>query len=175
MNPSKFQAFLAEQKQQKQESEQVDWQATKQAWLNQANGFVESIKEFLAEFQSDINFEVERVSLTEEYLGSYQVPKLIVRLPKETIEFVPVGTLLIGAHGRYDMKGQAGTVKWVLVPETAEKPTISIRMADEPEPPKTKSNPTELAWKIATPPPHIRYIPFTQESLLEAIMEVSHG
>lgn len=172
MSPNKFQAFLIEQKQQKQESMKVDWQAIKETWIKQAESFLEEVEIFLAEFQPDIKCEFQRVWLTEEYIGRYEVPKLTLHLPKETIEFVPKGALLIGARGRYDMQGSAGSVKWVLVPEAIEKPIILTQLAESAE---FDSQISDLVWKLATPPPHIRYIPFNQETLLEAIMEVSHG
>lgn len=175
MSPDKFRDFLADQKQQHSQEETVDWEAIKVDWQDAADKFISQIESFLAEFSEDIQCERKVVQLSEQYLGEYDIPKLIILLPKEMIELEPIGTNLIAAHGRYDMKGLAGTVKWVLVPENAEKPTISVRIAGEPELPETKPSPSELVWKIATPPPNIRYIPLTQETLLEAIMEVSHG
>ena len=175
MSPDKFRDFLADQKHQHSEEETIDWEAKKLAWQNAADTFITQVKSFLAEFSQDIQCERKMVQLSEQYLGEYAIPKLIIRLPKEMIELEPVGANLIAAHGRYDMKGLAGTVKWVLVPESAEKPTVSVRISGEPELPETKPSPSDLVWKIATPPPNIRYIPLTQETLLEAIMEVSHG
>lgn len=175
MSPDKFRDFLADQKQQHSQVETIDWEAKKVAWQTAAEAFITQVESFLAEFNEDIQCERKVVQLIEEHLGEYGIPKLVIRLPKEMIELEPVGANLIAAHGRYDMKGLAGTVKWVLVPKSAEKPTISVRIAGEPELPETKPSPSELVWKIATPPPNIRYIPLTQETLLEAIMEVSHG
>lgn len=175
MSPDKFRDFLADQKQQHSQVETIDWEAKKVAWQTAAEAFITQVESFLAEFNEDIQCERKVVQLIEEHLGEYGIPKLVIRLPKEMIELEPVGANLIAAHGRYDMKGLAGTVKWVLVPESAEKPTISVRIASEPELPETKPSPSELVWKIATPAPNIRYIPLTREALLEAIMEVSHG
>ncbi len=175
MSPDKFRDFLADQKQQHSQVETIDWEAKKNAWQDAADKFISQIESFLAEFSEDIQCERKEVQLSEQYLGEYAIPKLVIRLPKEMIELEPVGANLIAAHGRYDMKGLAGTVKWVLVPKSAEKPTISVRIAGEPELPETKPSPSELVWKIATPAPNIRYISLTRETLLEAIMEVSHG
>ena len=175
MSPDKFRDFLEGQKQQHSQEETVDWEATKVAWQSAAATFITQVESFLAEFSQDIQCERKMVQLSEQYLGEYDIPQLTIRLPKEVIELKPIGTNLIAAHGRYDMKGLAGTVKWVLVPENAEKPTVSVRISGEPELPEAKPSPSDLVWKIATPPPNIRYIPLTQETLLEAIMEVSHG
>lgn len=175
MSPDKFRDFLADQKQQHSQEETVDWEAIKVDWQDAADKFISQIESFLAEFSQDIQCQRKVVQLSEQYLGEYDIPKLIILLPKEMIELEPIGTNLIAAHGRYDMKGLAGTVKWVLVPKSAEKPTISVRIAGEPELPEAKPSPSELVWKIATPAPNIRYIPLTRETLLEAIMEVSHG
>lgn len=172
MNSKSFQEFLAKQTQVKSAEDQVDWEAKKTEWIKYASDFTDSVTEFLAEF-SEITTQVVDVEITEKNLGTYKAPKLLIRLPKELIELEPVGTLLIGAHGRFDMKGLAGTVKWVLVPENAEKPVIKLNINDEDE--NLASTPEKLTWKLATPAPNIRYLPFNKEILLEAIMEVSHG
>ncbi len=144
MSPDKFRDFLADQKQQHSQVETIDWAAKKVAWQTAAEAFITQVESFLAEFSEDIQCERKVVQLIEEHLGEYGIPKLVIRLPKEMIELEPVGANLIAAHGRYDMKGLAGTVKCVLVPKSAEKPTISVRIAGEPELPEARPSPSEL-------------------------------
>lgn len=175
MTSKDFQEFLAKQSQNKQQDEQIDWDETRNKWIASAREFVAQVQLYLNEFP-EIETEVREIDLTEDKLGTYKAPKLLIRLPKELIELEPIGTVLIGAHGRFDMKGLAGTVKWVLVPENAEKPTIKMTINGEDESSSAAEQVSEkLAWKLATPAPNIRYLPFEKEILLEAIMEVSHG
>ena len=177
MSPDEFREFLESQKQQKASSEQINWQTKKDEWQEYAKKFMDQVKQYLTEFSGDITLEDKTVSLTEDNLGTYDISALSVQLPGQKIEFEPVGTNVIGASGRIDMKGSAGTVKWVLVPESYDKPRISVRANDEPAnlPPKAAAEPENSAWKLATPPPHIRFVDMTKDTLLEAIMEVTHG
>ena len=175
MTTKDFQDFLTKQAQVKSTEDKVDWMARKFEWINYAADFINSVKELLDEFP-EIETTIIEVELEEEKLGVYKAPKLLIQLPKELIELQPVGTLLIGAHGRFDMKGLAGTVKWVLVPENTEKPTIKMTINGEDQGSSVAEQVSEkLAWKLATPAPNIRYLPFNKEIPLEAIMEVSHG
>lgn len=175
MTTKDFQDFLTKQAQVKSAEDKIDWEARKNDWIKYATEFVTDVKNHLAEFE-EIETKISEVDLTEEKLGTYKAPKLLIYLPKEMIELEPIGTLLIGASGRFDMKGLAGTVKWVLVPENTEKPTIKMTINGEDQGSSVAEQVSEkLAWKLATPAPNIRYLPFNKEILLEAIMEVSHG
>lgn len=173
MTSEDFKAFLNKQTQVKKQEDTIDWEAKKTQWIKHANEFVNDVRKYLSEF-SEITTSTVSINITEDKLGSYQAPKLIIHLPKEIIELIPIGTLLIGAHGRFDMKGLAGTVKWVLVPVEAEKPTVKLTINDKDQPADTEES-DKLVWKVATPAPNIRYLSFTKDILLEAIMEVSHG
>lgn len=177
MSPHKFRQFLASQKEAQDEKEVINWTEVKESWQAAANEFVAEIKILLDEFASDIEIKQSEIEITEEELGCYKVPKLEVILPnaKQNIEFTPIGTNLIAAHGRFDMEGVAGKIKWVLVPENADKPMISVRIKSKEIHSDTTETASKLVWKLATPPPHIRYLPLNQETLLEAIMEVSNG
>lgn len=174
MTPNKFQDFLTKQTQKKTVEEQVDWEEIKNEWVARANEFVSRAKEYLTGFEG-VETKVVNVRMMEDRLGEYVAPKLCIELPNELVELVPIGTMLIGAHGRFDLKGLAGTVKWVLVPEGADKPTIRVSIGDDKRKVVESKENEKLAWKLATPPPHIRYLPFDKDIFLEAIMEVSHG
>lgn len=175
MTSKDFREFLAKQSQAKHQEKQVDWDEIRNQWLCAANEFVAQVQHYLNGFP-EIETKVREIDLTEDKLGTYKAPKLLIYLPKEMIELEPAGTLLIGAHGRFDMKGLAGTVKWVLVPENAEKPTIKMTINGEDQGSSVTEQASEkLVWKLATPAPNIRYLPFEKEILLEAIMEISHG
>lgn len=177
MSPHKFRQFLASQKKEQDEKEVINWIEVKERWQMAADEFVAEIKRLLDEFASDIEIKQSEIEITEEELGCYKVPKLEVILPnaKQNIEFIPIGTNLIAAHGRFDMEGVAGKIKWVLVPENADKPMVSVRIQSKETHSDTTEMASKLVWKLATPPPHIRYLPLNQETLLEAIMEVSNG
>lgn len=174
MTTSKFQEFLSKQNQEKKIQEQTDWQKIKSEWQDRATEFVQQAQDFLAEFE-DVKTEVSQVQVIEDNLGEYRVPKLSIHLPKELVELVPIGTLLIGVYGRFDLKGLVGTAKWVLVREETDRPTIKVSVGNDESGTEESTGSKKLAWKLATPPPNIRYLPFEKDIFLEAIMEVSRG
>lgn len=174
MTSEEFKAFLKKQRQDVQKNDAIDWEKRKERWLSYASQFVQEVQQHLSEFSEDLEVNKATAFITEDHLGEYSVPKLLISLPnKELIELQPVGTLLVGAWGRFDLKGLAGTVKFVLVPEDAIKPTVHVSINEEGKRDQLVSD--NLVWRVATPAPNIRYLAFDKEALLQAIMEVSHG
>jgi len=163
------------------EKPEIDWQARLSEWKSYLNKFYELVKGHLHRYVSEgkISLSYEEKSIHEDQLGTYQVKALTVSIGKSKIQFDPIGTVLVAAKGRVDMIGSSGSIKFVLVPKDATGPTVKITIRDlgdeSPPQPELEPFPTEWAWKIATPPPRIRYIPIEEESLFDAIMEVSNG
>lgn len=177
MSPDAFREFLQKQKQQASSEDEIDWAVKRSAWQNEATRFVEQVKAYLSEFSDAIQIEEKQVSLTEEFLGTYQVPSLTLILPAGRVLIKPVGTNLIGASGRIDMEGPEGKVKWVLVPESSERPKITVQIREDIDEPlvTTEDKPEKQVWKLATPPPNIRLVTMTKDTFLEAVMEVANG
>src|ERR1039457_5502159 len=59
--------------------------------------------------------QVEK-EITEEYLGTYRVPELILDIGAETVRFSPKGRNTIGANGRVDLVGELDAMTLVLEP-----------------------------------------------------------
>ena len=101
-------------------------------------------------------------TITEENIGRYEINKMIITMLNQHVTLEPIGSNLIGAYGRIDLKGKKGLVKFVLVPRKFQSPKIivSIRDGEEVPPllPKTDESKLELVWKIATPAPHVKFI-----------------
>ena len=100
-------------------------------------------------------------------------------------EFIPVGTILIGALGRIDMEGPNGIVKYVLVPEISNAPKIETAILSTVEDrkkwkEKQQKEAEEImkankVWKIATPPPNIKYLDLNEDIFFDKLMEVIDG
>jgi hypothetical protein len=89
----------------------------------------------------------------------------------------PVGTNLIGAKGRVDMIGDAGASQIRPGRQKAGRGpgvSVAIKTQDEQRQVEEEKEPddVEWAWKIATPPPRIKYIEVNAESFFDALMEV---
>ena len=159
---------------------EVDWDQKRREWLQYLGQFYERVETFMCQYIDQGSVRVERdgtKELYEEFIGRYTAKTMALEIGRNRIEFDPVGTNLIGAKGRVDMRSAKGTVKFVLVPEDATEigwRTRIILEGDEPE-----SEPVEpvknWVWKIATPPPRVECIELCKESFQDAIMEVVNG
>lgn len=152
---------------------QIDWSQKRDLWIENLMSFYTIVEAFLAEYIASGRISLVRQSMTldEEYIGSYKVDRILIRIGEDSVRLEPIGTNMIGTSGRVDLVGSSGSVKFVLA-----KKGIS-----EPEIPKVSEKGAELAtskdleWKIAKFQPTLRYFPLTAESFFDAIMEVTDG
>jgi hypothetical protein len=87
---------------------------------------------------------------------------------------------LIGSKGRVDVEGPSGKAALALVDKNAVglRPVIRISIVEPKEkrqPEVESSRKIVWVWKIATPPPAVKYIELSAESFYELIMEVSNA
>jgi len=179
MSTNTFDDFITQQRA-INSSSAIDWHAEKTAWLAALDDFYSKVKEFLQPYieQEKIHLEFEPVVLNEEGIGQYDARRASIRFGSHQIRLEPVGTNLIGAKGRVDLVGPCGTVKFVLVEQTADGPSIKVRIetgGDSRLISETMEHSFGWAWKVATPAPRIRYLPLVAESFYDAIMQVTTG
>jgi len=179
MGKQDLQSFINIKKQHAAEEVQIDWEGRKNEWLRHLNALYKDIEKWLSDFENHdmISFEYRDIELNEEYIGLYSVRKMEIKIADELILLTPVGTLLIGAQGRVDVKGKNGTMKFVLVPEQSDSPAIKMPVVVEGETKKaeTPEDGKKLAWKIATPPPTMKYIDLNVDSFSDALLAVAGG
>lgn len=163
----------------------VDWSARRQEWLGFLDHLYQLVEEYLAPYTEadEVKITYSDVQLTEEMIGTYPARAATLFIGEHQVRLQPVGTNLIAARGRVDMIGAYGTVKLMLVPQAATAPEIQVMVS----PPGVgasrgpgedwRANAASLswAWKIATAPPRIRYLPLERESFLDALMEVANA
>ena len=170
-----FDDFVNRQAAEAKETE-VDWEARLKEWKRYLQEFYELVEKHLHKYVSEgkISLDYSEKTIEEERLGTYSARSQTVSIGKNRVRFDPVGTIVVAARGRVDMVGPSGSSKFVLVPKESTGPTIRVTIREEgqdvPEEPALAPV-EEWAWKIATPP----HIPIEEESLFEAIMEVSNG
>lgn len=182
MSIGKFEKFLKEED---TEAIKIDWNKEKDCFIKEIENFYSQVNEFVEPYKEKIRIHNEDYTINEDYLGSYQTIKMILHIKNNDIVFTPIGTNLIGAWGRIDMEGKNGVVKFVLVPKNSSSPkietTILLTREDKKEWQKkqdeiSKNNKeADKVWKISTPPPNIRYISLSQETFIDALMEVING
>jgi hypothetical protein len=181
MTKEEFETFLEQRGQATREAKLIDWESRKRDWLLRLGGFYSTIEGYLAHYKNSGKLKVDRskVPLTEEHIGTYQADAMDISIGSDKVTLAPIGTLLIGARGRVDMTGPAGTVKFVLTGRHSNGIRISVPTAGENPPAREASpqpsTPEEFMWKIATPPPKIRFIELGAETFFSALTEVVNG
>ena len=177
MGKEKFEEFL---KQVDTQNDQVNWEERKQYFIEKVDEFYSIIDGYLKPYRDKIKIQDNKITIYEDKLGSYEVKKRNVIIKDNIVEFIPVGTNLIGAWGRIDMEGSGGSVKFVLVPKDSIAPKIKVKILLTDEDKKIKKE-TDTAknikkvWKIATPPPNIKYLDLDEDIFFDKLMEVIDG
>ncbi len=162
------------------EGSEIDWDKKRDEWLDYLRQFYEKIRDFLKDYakSGDLSIEFHEKTINEELIGEYRTDSMTIKLKGDEVVFDPIGTNLIGAKGRVDMKGSAGTVKFVLVDKQSPGPISKLTIQVSGEPVKEKGSADhEIAWdwKIATPPPRIKYIELDEDSFFDSLMEAING
>ena len=90
---------------------QVNWDERRELWLKDIDSLYGKIKTWLkpSVVEGTVSFLVRPTSITEEYVGTYEVNNLHILVGKQKISFYPKGTLVFGAQGRVDVVGQKRT------------------------------------------------------------------
>jgi hypothetical protein len=162
----------------KEDPEPFDRDMLREEWLQYVQQFFDRILSYLKELieSNDITVKYHAKTINESSIGEYNVQRMILWFKRNEVVLDPIGRNIIGAKGRIDMKSNAGKVRFVLVNKKFESPVIKvdIKITDIPklelnEPEKSK---IELDWKIATPPPDIKYINLTEDTFFDALMEI---
>ena len=130
-----FDDFVDRQNKIAEAEQSVDWTKELDEWRDYLRQFKDCIVEFLQEHieQDKVQLEYKAKYITEENIGSYEVHTITIVIGKTKIELEPIGTLLIGAKGRVDMKGPKGSVKIVLVPKDAKAARIRAQVLSHGE------------------------------------------
>jgi len=159
----------------------IDWNAQKEKWISALAKFYEQMDAWLSEYVSagKIKVEQSQIEIEEEHIGKYAVEARLLRIGEDQVVFRPIGTLLIGAHGRVDMEGPKGVVKFILTGKHSNGIRISVTIRGEEKKPvasgHTPEQPDELVWKIATPPPKVKFIELNPDTFFDSITEVLNG
>ena len=75
-----------------------------------------NVKSWLVPLENDgtVQSVISPGSRSEGQIGSYQIDELTLRIGNQEIRFIPKATLIIGAEGRVDIRGNAGVRSLIL-------------------------------------------------------------
>lgn len=146
MAKNQLQEFFHQKKQKAKPD--VDWVAKRDAWIKAVNDLFRTIEhDYLKAVKSDVEITYPDKVVTENNIGEYHIPELILRVGDEQVLFSPKGTNLVGAKGRIDVQGDRGDA------------TIVWQEADR--------------WSIvAARVPALRLVPLTADALAEILRGV---
>ena len=172
--------FLNEKKQ--SEETQLNWEQKRTEWLQAVELFYAQIQVLLKPLKEKglLSIEFKKTDVREEYIGEYETQQMTILFADQKVTFSPIGTNIIAAFGRIDMHGPDGEVKFLWVDKESEGPKITVTVSDgstQKKEPQVKQPvpPEDRAWKIATPPPHIRFIELNEDSFSDVLLGVIHG
>lgn len=106
-------------RQQRAVANENGWKERRREWIAAVKQLYQRVTdELLARSIAQGLVTVSRVDkeITEENLGTYRVPELVLLINKETVRFSPKGRNIIGAKGRVDLVGELDTMTLVLEP-----------------------------------------------------------
>ncbi len=106
--------FLQE-KRQKAKPADIDWAARRDAWIKAVHDLYRTIEdEYLNGAKGDVELSHPDKVVTENYIGEYHIPELVLRVGDEQVLFSPKGANVVGADGRIDVQGDRGdaTIVW---------------------------------------------------------------
>lgn len=166
----------------------VDWNSKKSIWLEKVDELYRDIESWLSPLISQEKIKIDKketVEITEDYIGTYQAPKLKIHIGSANVELIPVGTLIIASRGRINVVGSAGEIMLILTqkgfrPGVTTKVFTSKEEADADrkktqEEARNRKEPTanELEWLYARRTHKLEYFPLDQELFEEILMAVS--
>ena len=175
MQVDTFQEFV---EQRRQSAEDLNCEERLASWRRELDSLYAAMEGYLKGY-TGIRTERRPVQLTEQYLGSYEVPALAILIGREEVIAEPVGTLLIGSSGRVDLSGPRRILRIVLLEKSGPVEKVTISGTDIQEETVTRSplrrEIDHRGWYLMTPPPAATATPLNADSFREAVMDVVGG
>lgn len=172
----KLQEFIST-KSKNEEDKEVDWEERKNDWIKSVENLYSNMEKWVKPLidKGQIEIKHTNVTLNEEYIGEYGLKNMQIFISNEKIELIPVGTLIIGSHGRIDMIGKNGKMRLLLVNKNAKSISVISTESDatyEKENNLEDKEEIELVWKIATSPPNIKLLSLNDDSFSDILLEM---
>jgi hypothetical protein len=120
-------------------SDSEKWSERKTSWLAAIDRLYSEIQTWLdKQIRTNLlTVEVTPITITEQYVGSYQAKCLTIKVGWDTVTLNPRGMLVVGGHGRIDMEsGTKRTLiildkdKWMFATKTP-RPAITTEVTKE--------------------------------------------
>ncbi len=175
-----FGKFVASQ-QETDTDAKMDWAEVRDEWLRDLDSLYGRVVEFLREYidNGSISYDFTEIELNEPDIGKYLAKRMDIKIGRQHVSLVPIGTMLIGCKGRVDAEGSAGRGQILLVGERVRraadlvKVTVNVKGGIRPSPSAQK--PSSWAWKILTNGSPRTFVDLDKESFFELLMEIANA
>lgn len=179
METENFAEFVASQQ---DVDTETDWAGMRDEWLKDLDALHAKVAQFLEEYTAagSISYHLHEIELTEPDIGKYLAKRMDIKIGRQHVSLVPVGTLLIGCKGRVDAMGSAGRAQILLVDERVRsaadllRVTVNIKGSVPPSPP-ARSAPSSWVWKILTNAAQKQFVDLSKESFFALLMEIANA
>jgi hypothetical protein len=180
MSSQSFSKFVASQQETDVTSE-IDWAGMRDEWLKELASLHRQVVDFLREYtkSGSISYKFADIELTEEHIGKYLAKRMDIKIGRQLVSLVPVGTLLIGSRGRVDAVGSGGHGLILLVDKDARsaadlvKVTVGVGGTLPPLPPARKQ--VSYAWKIVSGGAQKRFVDLDKDSFSALLMRIANA
>lgn len=98
---------ILEKKKEQLDKESQDWRARREEWLRQITALLDTIRAWIKPLENKqyLSVETKEITITEELLGTYQAPSMIITFfTGEKVHLTPKGLHIIAGEGRVDLK-----------------------------------------------------------------------
>jgi hypothetical protein len=143
-------------------------------WQQSVEDLYTSIEEYLSKYitAGTVRLTYSDTEISEDYVGTYSVRKLLIEIGTQHIRLVPVGTVVIFAESYVDVVGSSGLARLALFDEAGRRPVNLVWPTSAEAPTETEER---CAWKIAARPPAVGFVPLDRRAFLEVLLEVSNA
>ncbi len=180
MSRADFDDFLKRQDSMSAQIKPIDPAVQLEEWRAHLSKLYQRVQQLLRQYaeRGVVQISFRKVELNEEFSGPYDIDVMDLRIAGALIVFQPIGTMLIGAKGRVDVKGPKGVMRLVLIRADVTQPSqlIRVRVMIAGEPQQDEQVPESSAdwvWKISPPPPVTRYIELNEDSFFDLLLNVA--
>ncbi len=181
METEDFAMFVASQ-QQTDVDTRIFWEEQRDEWLSALDSLYEKIAGFLREYieAGSISYDFTEIEMNEPEVGKYLAKRMDIKIGRQHVSLVPIGTVLVALKGRVDAVGSAGRGQILLVDERVKsaadliKVTVNIKGSIPSSPPAQKP-PISWVWKILTNALQKSFEDLDKESFFELVMEIANA
>lgn len=164
---------------------EIDWDARRQAWIEQVAALIQLIKTWLQPFYDKklLDWVEGQTTLEEEYIGRYEVPWLEVLIGRQRARIMPKGSLVVGSFGRVDMEGPMGRVLLILS-DTGASPRGIVRTStgdpfsvqsdenEEDEKPNSAERIRKSKWYVVFPMDRKKMTRLSEDVFSDALQRI---